>query len=256
MTSGDSTDSPEDYSVFIDRHFQSKLLALEDGFCTTAGYDAQKISPTISKQVVKNKQSKQTSKQQYDDVGIISGWWHEAPTQPRKRPGKEKEPRDSPKDCQSWRDGNNSYRTRHENFVFKHYTDIRKYIEQYRRDSILSRERPLSAGKGHHYTGTHNDAKRNFTKKDDQKGREEKMTTVLHYTHKRDAEVCSRHMADPSIQTHVYKLSNTAKGSGDYEVKTKSPNSSTFNQESKLNGTISVSPSTLPTFNNIPSLMV
>ncbi|KAL4219310.1 hypothetical protein ACF0H5_021889 [Mactra antiquata] len=113
-----TTDSSHENNLYADRQLQNKLLQLEEDSDNEA-YD-QRLSRSWSN-------LKGTTKS-HKTVDSITGWFPNSKFVGRKN--ELQRPETKPAFIHPWKD----YRSRgkEDSFVFKHYTECRKYIEQYR----------------------------------------------------------------------------------------------------------------------------
>nr|XP_034301479.1 uncharacterized protein LOC105331672 isoform X17 [Crassostrea gigas] len=120
MTSEENTECSHEFNFYLDRQLQNKLIEQAEILQADELYSQFNISNTDSKNV----NSKVLGKNE-----DIQGWFGE-PKIVLRKPEKESVKQSQP----SWRDYRNKQVPTQDPFVFKHYGDIRAYIEQYRRD--------------------------------------------------------------------------------------------------------------------------
>ncbi|XP_052721907.1 uncharacterized protein LOC128192897 isoform X12 [Crassostrea angulata] len=120
MTSEENTECSHEFNFYLDRQLQNKLIEQAEILQADELYYQFNISNTDSKNV----NSKVLGKNE-----DIQGWFGE-PKIVLRKPEKESVKQSQP----SWRDYRNKQVPTQDPFVFKHYGDIRAYIEQYRRD--------------------------------------------------------------------------------------------------------------------------
>lgn len=120
MTSEENTECSHEFNFYLDRQLQNKLIEQAEILQADELYSQFNISNTESKNV----NSKVLGKNE-----DIQGWFGE-PKIVLRKPEKESVKQSQP----SWRDYRNKQVPTQDPFVFKHYGDIRAYIEQYRRD--------------------------------------------------------------------------------------------------------------------------
>lgn len=120
MTSEENTECSHEFNFYLDRQLQNKLIEQAETLQADELYSQFNISNTDSKNV----NSKVLGKNE-----DIQGWFGE-PKIVLRKPEKESVKQSQP----SWRDYRNKQVPTQDPFVFKHYGDIRAYIEQYRRD--------------------------------------------------------------------------------------------------------------------------
>ena len=131
-------ESSHEFNFFIDRQLQNKLLQADD--------DLLSEKESADKSLVRNnlKSGKVTKTDvKSDKFGDFTGWFPDQKLVCRKSDGAKPDlkPRENTF-IHPWRDYK---RNREESYVFKHYTDSRKYIEQYRNEHRSHNNRFSSA---------------------------------------------------------------------------------------------------------------
>ncbi|KAL3872021.1 hypothetical protein ACJMK2_039992 [Sinanodonta woodiana] len=114
-------DSSHEYNLHLDRQLQNKLLQADEVLDQDQNYVKLGNNFTGSN----NCNGKINKTIEFHDG--ISGWISDQKVVPRKV-DKESKPTNKDNFIYPWRDS----KRQQENFVFQHYADIRKYIEQYR----------------------------------------------------------------------------------------------------------------------------
>ena len=130
MTSESSEEKQEikhEFNFFIDRQLQNKLLQADDDLLA----EKDNSDKTIIRNNIKSGKVTKTDTK-VDRFGDFTGWFPDQKLACRKLDGAktEQKPRESTF-IHPWRDYK---RNREEGYTFKHYSDIRKYIEQYRKE--------------------------------------------------------------------------------------------------------------------------
>ncbi|XP_048772593.2 uncharacterized protein LOC125678294 isoform X4 [Ostrea edulis] len=120
MTPEENTECSHEFNFFLDRQLQTKLLEQDEILHAEELYSQFNINSSELKIV----NSKVLGKNEE-----IQGWVSE-PKVVLRKPERESVKQPQP----SWRDFRNKQVPIQDPFVFKHYGDIRAYIEQYRRD--------------------------------------------------------------------------------------------------------------------------
>ena len=131
MTSESCTEKQEakhEFNFFIDRQLQNKLLQADDDLLT----ENDNSDKAINRNNVKSGRVTK-SENKSDKFGDFTGWFPDQKFSCRKLDGANKTEQ-KPKEStfiHPWRDYK---RNKEEGYTFKHYSDIRKYIEQYRKE--------------------------------------------------------------------------------------------------------------------------
>ncbi|XP_078324691.1 uncharacterized protein LOC111124612 isoform X9 [Crassostrea virginica] len=120
MTSEENTECSHEFNFFLDRQLQTKLIEQAE---------ILQAEDLFSQCNLNNTESKNVNSRGLGKNEEIQGWVGE-PKVVLRKPEKENVKQPQP----SWRDYRNRQNPNQESFVFKHYGDIRAYIEQYRRD--------------------------------------------------------------------------------------------------------------------------
>ncbi|XP_062575410.1 uncharacterized protein LOC134237320 isoform X2 [Saccostrea cucullata] len=120
MTSEENPECSHEFNFFLDRQLQTKLIEQDEILHAEELYSQYNLTNTESKVV----NSKSIGKNEE-----IQGWVSE-PKVILRKPEKEGVKQPPP----PWRDFRNKQVSIQDSFVFKHYGDIRAYIEQYRRE--------------------------------------------------------------------------------------------------------------------------
>lgn len=128
-------ESSHESNVYFDRQLQNKLLQFDEDM------DTDSYESKLSKSWSNLKGAKSLSK--FDSrVEDITGWFPDAKFIGRRNEIVKTEPKPTNTFIHPWKD----YRSKkEESFVFKHYTEFRKYIEQYRNQHACHISR-ISAG--------------------------------------------------------------------------------------------------------------
>lgn len=132
----ENQESTHGFNFFIDRQLQNKLLQADDDLLT----EKESVDNSLYRNNLKS--GKITKNDTRND---FTGWFPDQKLVCRKLDGANKtdqKPRESTF-IHPWKDYK---RNREESYVFKHYTDTRKYIEQYRKEHNSHSNRFSSSG--------------------------------------------------------------------------------------------------------------
>ena len=134
MTTDEKPESSHEFNFFLDRQLQNKLIDLDEELFV------ESYHPNGNNALTTN-----NSKNNARRAEEITSWNHDHSKTNFRKP--EKEFSSKQKDfIQPWRDYNKQKLQQSDNFVFKHYADIRHYIEQYREEfsNCLAYRSPVS----------------------------------------------------------------------------------------------------------------
>ena len=131
-------ESSHEFNFFIDRQLQNKLLQADDDLLA----EKDTADKSVSRSNLKSGKVTKTDAK-VDKFGDFTGWFSDQKLVCRKADGAkpDQKPRESTF-IHPWRDYK---RNKEESFVFKHYSDSRKYIEQYRNEHCSHNNRFSSA---------------------------------------------------------------------------------------------------------------